>query len=168
MSLQSTSIWKWNFAATIRRGSYVAAVVAFFLIVALGHSQTIGTRTALSVATEAAKTTFTVTVKDPTGAPVSGGTVSFASNGLSLGSVVVQADGTATLTLDKAPTWARQVTAVYSGTDRYAASSSMSTKLQANDTTAPPDFSVAANPTSANINPGEFATFIITVTPEIG
>ena len=86
MSLQSTSsIWKWNFTTTIRRGSYLAAVFALFLVVVLGHSQTYATRTALSVAAEGAKTTLAVTVKDPTGAVVSDGTVSFVSNGLSLG-----------------------------------------------------------------------------------
>lgn len=169
MSLQSTSnIWKWNFTTTIRRGSYLAAVFALFLVVALGHSQTVSTRTALSVATEAAKTTLTVTVKDSAGAAVSDGTVSFVSNGLSLGSAFVKEDGTAALTLDKIPAATRQITAVYSGTERYAASSSASAQFQANDTTAPPDFAVAANPTSVSLNPGDFATFIITVTPENG
>ncbi len=169
MSLQSSSsIWKWNFTTTIRRGSYLAAVFALFLVVALGHSQTTATRTALSVATEGAKTTLTVTVKDPTGAAVSDGTVSFVSNGLSLGSAFVKEDGTATLTLDKIPAATRQIIAVYSGSERYAASSSASAQFQANDTTAPPDFTVAANPTSASLNPGDFATFIITVTPENG
>ena len=169
MSLQSTSsIWKWNFTTTIRRGSYLAAVFALFLVVAPGHSQTVSTRTALSVATEAAKTTLTVTVKDPTGAAVSDGTVSFVSNGLSLGSAFVQADGTATLTLDKVTASARQITAVYSGSERYAASSSASAQLQADATSGPPDFTVAANPTSASLNPGDFGTFIVTVTPVNG
>jgi len=133
-----------------------------------GHSQTTGTRTALSVATDAGKTTLTVTVKDPTGVAVSDGTVSFMSNGLSLGSVFVGEDGTASLALDKIPAAAKEITAVYSGSDRYAASASASAKLQPNATTAPPDFTVAANPTSASINPGQFATFILTITPENG
>ncbi|MGC1297418.1 MAG: Ig-like domain-containing protein [Alloacidobacterium sp.] len=168
MSLQSNSIWKWRFTAAIRRGSYLAAVLALFLVLPQGRSQTIGTRTALSVATEAAKTTLTVTVKDPTGAAVSDGTVSFVSNGLSLGSAIVGEDGTATLTLDKVPASAKQITAVYSGSERYVASASASTKLQADDTAGPPDFSVAANPTSLSLNPGDFGTVIITVTPENG
>ena len=174
MSLQSTSsIWKRNFTTTIRRGSYLAAVFALFLVVALGHSQTTAgqvkaTRTALSVGAEGAKTTLTVMVKDPTGAAVSDGTVSFVSNELSLGSAFVKADGTATLTLDKVPASAKQITAVYSGSERYAVSSSASAPLQANAASGPPDFSVAANPTSASLNPGDFGTFIITVTPENG
>jgi hypothetical protein len=170
MSLQSNSnIWKWKFTAAIRRGSYLAAVLALFLVLPQGHSQTVGTRTALTVAREAAKTTLTVTVKDPTGAAVSDGTVSFVvSNGLSLGSAIVGEDGTATLTLDKVPANATQITAVYSGSGRYAASASTSAKVQANDTTAPPDFSVAANPTSVSLNPGEYGTVILTITPENG
>lgn len=140
----------------------------FFLQLLPGFGQTLGTRTALSVSTEAAKTTLTVTVKDPTGAAVSGGTISFMSNGLSLGSAVVQENGAATLTLDKVPAFAKQITAVYSGNGHYAASASASAQLQANDTTAPPDFSVAANPTSLTLTPGQFGTVIISVTPENG
>ena len=169
MSLQSNSnIWKWKFTATIRRGAHLAAVLALFLVVSQGLSQTFGTCTSLSVATEAARTTLTVTVKDPTGAAVSDGTVSFISNGLSLGSAIVGENGTATLTLDKVPASAKQITAVYSGSEHYAGSTSASVKFQANDTTAPPDFSVAANPTSLNLNPGDFGTVIVTVTPENG
>jgi Bacterial Ig-like domain (group 3) len=169
MSLQSTSsIWKWNFTATIKRGPYMAAVFALFLVVAQGFGQTIGTRTALSIAKEASKTTLSVTVKDPAGNPVADGTVSFLSNGLSLGSAMVRQNGTATLTLDKVPAFAKQVTAVYSGTAQYAGSPSANLQFQANDTTAPPDFSIAANPTSLSLNPGDYGTVIITVTPENG
>jgi hypothetical protein len=169
MSLQSTSnIWKWNFTPTIRHGSFWAAVLALFLVASQGFSQTVGTRTALSVTAEAAKTTLAVTVKDPTGAAVSGGTVSFVSNGLSLGSAFVGDDGSAALTLDKIPASTKQITAVYLGSGRYAASTSASANLQANNTTGPPDFSVAANPTSMTLTPGEFGTVILTVTPENG
>src|SRR5215467_12752144 len=137
MSLQSSSnIWKWNFTATIRRGSYLAAFFALFLAVLQGQSQTIGTRTTLSVATEAAKSTLNVTVKDPTGAPISDGTVSFVSNGQSLGSTFVE-NGSAALTLDKLPANASQIVAVYSGSEQHAGSTSPSVKVQANDTSAP-------------------------------
>lgn len=167
MSLQSTSIiWKWNFAAAVRRGPYLAAILAL-LLVSSGFAQTIGTRTALAVKADGAKTTLSVTVKDPTGAPANDGTISFLSNGLSLGSAIVQEDGTAALTLDKVPASARQITAVYSGSERYAASTS-STAFQANTTTAPPDFSVAANVSTLNLTAGQFGTVILTVTPENG
>ncbi|HSY71969.1 MAG TPA: Ig-like domain repeat protein [Alloacidobacterium sp.] len=167
MSLQSnSSIWK--FTTAVRHGSYLAAVLALLLVLPQGHSQTVGTRTALSVATEAAKTSLTVTVKDPTGAPVSDGSVSFLSGKLSLGSAFVQADGTATLILDKVPANTKQITAVYSGSDRYAASASAA--VQANATVAPPlpDFAVAASPSSLSLTTGQSGTSIITVTPENG
>ena len=167
MSLQSNSnIWKRQFTATIQRGSYCAAVLAFFLVASLGRSQSVGTRTALTVATDAGKTTLGVTVKEPTGAAVSDGTVSFLSNGLSLGSAFVGENGIATLTLGKLPASAKQITAVYSGSDRHAGSSSVNVMVQANATAGPPDFSVAANPTSLNLNAGDFGTIIVTVTPE--
>jgi hypothetical protein len=169
MSLQSnSSIWKWKFTTAVRHGSYLAAVLALLLVLPQGHSQAVGTRTALSVATEAGKTKLTVAVKDPTGVTVSDGTISFVSGGVSLGSAFVQEDGTATLILDKVPANTKQITAVYSGSDRFAASTSASAAVQANATTAPADFSVAANPTSLNLTPGQYGTSIITVAPENG
>ncbi len=169
MSLQSnSSIWKWKFTTAVRHGSYLAPVLALLLVLPQGHSQTVGTRTSLSVATEGAATRLTVTVKDPTGATVSDGTVSFVSGGVSLGSAFVQGDGTATLTLEKVPANAKQITAVYSGDNSYAASASASVAVQAAATTALPDFSVAANPTSLNLTPGQYGTSIITIAPENG
>ena len=169
MSLQSnSSIWKWKFTTAVRHGSYLAPVLALLLVLPQGHGQTLGTRTSLSVAKEGAATKLTVTVKDPTGATVSDGTVSFVSGGVSLGSAFVQEDGTATLTLDKVPANAKQITAVYSGDNSYAASASASVAVQAAATTALPDFSVAANPTSLNLTAGQYGTSIITVAPENG
>jgi hypothetical protein len=170
MSLQSnSSIWKWKFTTAVRHGSYLAPVLALLLVLPQGHSQTLGTRTSLSVAKEGAATKLTVTVKDPTGATVSDGTVSFVSGGVSLGSAFVQEDGTATLTLDKVPANAKQITAVYSGNNSYAASASAGVAVEATAaTTALPDFSVAANPTSLNLTAGQYGTSIITVAPENG
>jgi hypothetical protein len=107
-------------------------------------------------------------VKDPTGAAVSDGTVSLVSSGLSLGSAFVNENGTATLTLDKLPASTKQITAVYSGSERYAASASANTAVQANATTGPPDFSIGANPASLTLNPGDYGTSIFTVTSENG
>jgi Bacterial Ig-like domain (group 3) len=169
MSLQSnTSIWKWNITTAARHGLYYAAVLALLLVLPQGHSQTTGTRTTLAVSHESAATAFTVTVKDPTGAAVSGGTVSLMDGGQSLGSAFVNPDGTATVTVDKLPANAKQISAVYSGTQQYAASASASMNVQANDTTAPPDFSISASPSSLTLNPGAFGTSILTVTSENG
>lgn len=166
MSLQSnTSIWKWNVTTAIRYGLYSVAVFALLLVLPRGYSQTTGTRTALAVARSAETTTFTVTVKDPSGAPVSSGTVSLVSGGSSLGSAFVNEDGTATLALDKLPASAKQITAVYSGSDRFAASASAAVQAEATPA-APPDFSITANPASLTLNAGDFGTSIITVTSE--
>jgi hypothetical protein len=169
MSLQSnTSIWKWKFTTTVRHGLYFAAVIALLLVLPQGYSQAVSTRTTLAVAHETAATTFTVTVKDPTGARVSDGTISLVSGGLSLGSAFVDANGEATLTLDKLPANAKQITAVYSGSERYAASSSASAAVTANATSGPADFSIAANPSTLTLNPGDYGTSILTVMAENG
>jgi hypothetical protein len=166
MSLQSTSnIWKWNLTTTIKRGASLATFFALFLLTPQIHSQIVGTRTSLSVASDAGRTTLNVTVKDPTGAPVSDGTVSFVSNGQSLGSAFVEENGTATLAVDKLPTNAKQITAVYSGSERHAGSASANVTLQANATSGPPDFSITANQTSLNLTAGEYGTVILTITP---
>jgi uncharacterized membrane protein len=166
MSLQlRISIGKWKFTTAVRQVAYWAAVLTLLLVLPQGHSQTVGTRTSLSVAKDEAKTTLTVTVKDPTGAAVSNGAVSFVSGGQSLGSAFVDENGKATLTLDQVPANAKQITAVYSGNEHYAASASASASIQADASTGLPDFSISASPTSLSLSPGDYGTSIITVTP---
>ncbi|WP_158748599.1 Ig-like domain-containing protein [Acidobacterium sp. S8] len=167
MSLQSNRNISKKFITAIRQGSYLAAVLALLLVLPQGYGQTVGTRTALRVSSTDGKTTLSVTVKNPSGEAVTDGSVSFMSGGVSLGSAFVE-NGAATLTLDKLPANTKQITAVYLGSDQYAASASGSEQVQANATTAPPDFSIAANPTSLSLNAGEYGTSILTVTPENG
>jgi hypothetical protein len=143
----------------------IAFLLALLLVLPQAYGQTVSTRTSLSVAKEDGKTTLSVTVKDPFGAVVSGGTVTFQSGNTSLGSAFVKEDGTATLTLDSLPAGVKQITAVYSGNGNHAASASASANVQAEDTTSLPDFSISASPTSLSLNPGGYGTVIITVTP---
>jgi hypothetical protein len=143
----------------------IAFVLAFLLVLPQGHGQTASTRTSLSIAKDGAKTTLSVTVKDPFGAAVSGGTVTFQNGNTSLGSAFVKEDGTATLTVDLLPAGTKQITAVYSGTDNHAASASTSANVQSEDTTSLPDFSISANPTSLSLNPGDYGAVILTITP---
>jgi hypothetical protein len=171
MSLQSnTSIWTWKATLTIRQSLYFAAVLALLLVLPCSYGQaTAGTRTTLAVSHEGTGTTFTVTVKDPTGTAVTDGTVSLMTGGASLGSAIVNGDGTATLTVDKLPANTKQVTAVYSGSEHYAASSSASAAIQADATTpAPPDFSITANPASLTMKAGQYGTSILTIASENG
>jgi hypothetical protein len=143
-------------------------VLALLLVLPQGHSQTIGTRTSLSVTKDGTKTTLTVTVKDPTGAAVTDGTVSFMSGNTSLGSAFVNQNGTATLTLDSLSASATQITAVYSGSVSHAASASATANVQAESSSGLPDFAISANPTSLSLNPGDYGTVILTVTPQNG
>jgi hypothetical protein len=140
-------------------------VLALLLVLPQGHSQTVATRTSLSVAKDGAKTTLYVTVKDATGTAVSGGTVSFLSGNTSLGSAFVSEGGTATLTLDSLPANTKKITAVYAGDGSHAASASGSASVQAEDTGTLPDFSVSASPTSLSLNPGDYGTVVLTITP---
>lgn len=153
-----------KFTTTVRQGTHVVLTLSLLLVLPQAYSQSIGTRTSLSVTKGDAKTTLAVTVKDPTGAAVSEGTVSFISGGQSVGSAFANENGTATLTLDRVPP-TNQITAVYSGSERYAASASASASLQADATSGLPDFSISANPTSLNVTAGGFGTSVITVTP---
>jgi len=165
MSLQSnTSIRNWSSTKAVRYGLYFAAVLAILLVLPQGFGlAATGTRTSVSVAHEAAGTTFTVTVKDPAGNAVTDGTVSLMTGGQSLGSAFVNAEGAATLTLDKVPANAKQLTAVYSGSTRFAASTSAN--IAAPEDTAPPtpDFSVTANPSAMTLNAGQFGSSVLTV-----
>src|SRR5271168_1438659 len=81
------------------------------------------TRTHVSVASETRGTTFTAKVGDIAGNPANSGSVSFETARGSLGSAFVE-NGAAELTVDKLPQGIRTVTAAYSGSEGYAASSS--------------------------------------------
>jgi len=158
MSLQSRNIFR-KFPAAM------FALLALVLVLPHGHGQTIATRTSLSVAKDGGKTTLSVKVQDPTGSAVSGGTVSFVSGTTSLGSVFLKEDGTADLTVDAPPASVKQITAVYSGDSSHAASASAGANLHAEDTGTLPDFSITASPTSLSLNPGDYGTVVLTITP---
>jgi hypothetical protein len=108
-------------------------------------------------------TVFTAKVADVSGNPVSGGTVSFEVPQGSLGSAVVE-NGVATLDVNTLPPKTTSVTAVYHGASSYSSSQS-SIKPYADDASTLPDFSVTATPTSLSLNPGDFGTVAITITP---
>jgi hypothetical protein len=149
--------------AASKAAGYLLAV--WMLGAGLGAWAQVATRTHVSVASEARGTTFTVKVGDIAGTPASGGTVSFETAKGSLGSAFVK-DGAAELTVDKLPQGIRTVTAAYSGSEGYAASSS---RMSMNaDTGTLPDFALTASPTAASVSPGDFANITVTVTPENG
>jgi len=125
------------------------------------------TRTQVSSALESQgntpKTLFTARVSDVSGHPVSSGTVSFETAKGSIGSAVVE-NGTATLHVDNLPPATSSVTAVYHG-DASFASSSAAVTAQPNASSTLPDFSVTATPSSLTLNPGDYGTIVISITP---
>ena len=131
----------------------------------LGAWAQVATRTHVSMAPEARGTTFTAKVGDIAGNPANSGTVSFETAKGSLGSAFVE-NGAATLTVDKLPQGTRTVTATYSGSDGFAASSS-GLSISADAGTLP-DFALTGSPTTVSVSPGDFANITVTVTPENG
>ena len=131
----------------------------------------VATRTEVSAATQqngpGTQANLSVQVTDATGKPVTQGTVSFLSGRTSLGSALVNANGTAKLTVDKLPQGTQKVSAVYEGGTLYASSTSAAAQVQA-EATGVPDFALTANPTSLSVTAGQYATYLVTVTPENG
>lgn len=148
-----------------------AALLISLSQVAAARAQ-VATRTEISAATEqngpGTQADFSVQVTDATGKPVTAGTVSFFSGHASLGSAVVDANGTAKLTVGKLPQTTRNVSAVYQdGGAQYAASTSPAVEVKPN-ATGVPDFGLTANVASQTVSAGQYATYLITVTPENG
>jgi hypothetical protein len=120
-------------------------------------------------------------VTDTTGRPLSAedgaGTVSFHTGSVSLGSAIVDQDGTATLTVPSLPAGSDgsklQVYAVYhpaanaQGAARAAVSVSSAEQLEAN-ATGLPDFTLAVSSSSLTVTDGQYVTTLVTITPTNG
>ena len=151
-----------------RTGIKGAGLALAALMISTGGSAwaQVATRTQLSALHEglnsASQTVFTAKVADVSGNAVSSGTVSFETAKGSIGSAVVE-NGSATLRVDNLPPATTNVTAVYHGNDSYSSSTAQAT-AQA-DTSSLPDFSITAAPTSLTLNPGDFGTVVLTITP---
>ena len=139
-------------------------VLAVLTMAAVASAQ-VATRTHLAVSSEGRQATLTAKVADVAGNPASDGTVSFETAKGSVGSAFVE-NGSATLQLDKLPKDTRTVTAVYSGSEGYAASAASASADP--DASTLPDFDLTASPTTLNLSPGQFGTVLVTVTPQNG
>jgi hypothetical protein len=84
-----------------------------------------------------------------------------------LGSVPLNADGTATLTSTDLLDGEHSLHALYSGDATHAASASAANTVQA-EATGTPGFTLAANPSSATVAAGGTATSVLTLTPSNG
>lgn len=134
-----------------------------FLFSASGFAQAqVATHTNLASSTGVHGVTFTATVSDIAGNPATSGTVSFVNaQGGSLGSAFVK-DGQASLTVDQQVTG--RVYADYSGSTGFRASNTEAS-VSSDATSAVPDFTITASPSSASVTPGQFATYALTITP---
>ena len=147
------------------RAAKAAGILLAIWTVAFAAGAQLATRTHLAVAPAQKGVTLTATVADVAGNPAQGGTVSFETAEGSVGSAVVE-NGIATLTVDKLPQGTQSVTAAYSGSTGSAASAaSAEASAQAGSL---PDFALTANPTSASVTAGQYASITMTVTPENG
>ena len=145
--------------STLRKAAGLAIAFSF-----LGIAQAqVVTHLQLSSQTGEHGTAYTVNVSDATGSPASGGTVTLENRqGASFGSAFVE-NGKATLKLDQNP--AGPLYAVYSGATGFRPSTAVAQVSSNTTTTAEPDFTISANPSSLTVNPGEYGTIVLTVTP---
>jgi hypothetical protein len=150
----------------------VAAAVLALASAAFGQSHSaVATTTSLAAADIASgKTTFTAQVSPAPQSADDRGSVTFLetdSNGShSLGSAFVGADGSATLTVSSLPAGARTVSAVYSGAESLAASSSSEADVTAQ--AAAPDFALTATPTTLNLDAGAPGSVAVSIAPTPG
>jgi hypothetical protein len=132
-----------------------------FSILGMAQAQ-VATHTQLASSSADHGVTFTANVADSVGNPATDGVVTFENaQGKSLGSAFVN-NGQATLTLDQQASGG--VYAVYSGSQSFRASTAHA-QLSSDATSALPDFSVTANPTSLSLSPGQYGTVVVTITP---
>jgi hypothetical protein len=127
------------------------------------------TRLSIDTDNQGARTRATfavhVSAEDRSTAPT--GTVSVMLGSASIGSASLNADGEATVTADALPRGNDPVRAVYNGDAHFAASASATTNVQS-QASGVPDFTLTADPSTASVSPGEYATVKISVTPENG
>jgi hypothetical protein len=176
-SRSTLSSSRWSF-----RALPVAAAVLALASAAFGQSPapvaTTTTLTAAPATGTSGKTTFTVHIAPaPSSAPARGsvssdsGSVTFEDTGSdgqvhSLGSAFVGADGSATLTVSDLPAGAHAVSAVYSGNQTSAASTSAPAGVTAQ--AVAPGFSLTAAPATLNLDAGAQGSVAVTIAPVNG
>lgn len=148
--------------STLRSAAGLAIAFSFL---GIAHAQ-VATHLQLSSQSGERGTTYTVAVSDIAGNPATGGTVTLENRqGASFGSAIVR-NGQATLKLDQNPSG--QLYAAYSGNADFR-SSTATAQVTSNATAGTePDFTISASPGSVTVNPGQYATIVLTITPQNG
>ncbi len=142
----------------------LSLIVGLASLAGLAQAQ-VATHTELKQAASQRGVTFTAKVSDAAGSPATDGVVSLVNaKGQSLGSAFVK-NGEATIEVGQQTSG--RVYADYSGSQSFRASVAEAQPLDTGTSTLP-DFTVTANPTSATVSPGEFATVVLTITPQNG
>jgi hypothetical protein len=135
----------------------------------LDSTQTITTTTTLTAnptqASQGTEVTLTAIVAPATGATLPTGTVAFYSGSTSLGTVTLS-NGQAVFPTTNLPTGTDSLTATFTGSSNYAASTSAVISVIV--TASQPDFSMAASPAALTVTGGQTATTTLTVTPSNG
>lgn len=140
--------------------SRLAGLAIIFSFLGLAQAQVV-THTQLSSAVGDRGVTITANVSDSAGNPATDGLITLKNaHGASLGSAFVN-DGQAAITLDQQTSG--RVYAVYSGSQGFRSSTAQA-QVSADASTLP-DFTITASPTSASVNPGQYATVVLTITP---
>jgi hypothetical protein len=142
----------------------LSLIVGLAGLAGLAQAQ-VATHTELTQAASQRGVTFTAMVSDAAGNPATDGVVSLVNaQGQSLGSAFVK-NGEATIEVGQQPSG--RLYADYSGSQSFRASVAEAQPLDTGTSTLP-DFTITANPTSATVSPGEFATVVLTITPQNG
>jgi hypothetical protein len=174
LDLQSASCRTLSSSRRSVRALSFAAVV-FAVAAALQPASASATvSTAATLTTEAAPGGKTILTAHISPAPATGettGTVTFldrnsAGQEQSLGSAVVSADGSASLTVSSLAAGTHEVHAAYSASALGASVTSAAAEVIAQATT--PDFSLTAVPTTLNLNAGAQGTVTVSITPSGG
>lgn len=151
---------------SLRHGIVRLAGLALVIGGVFGTAQAqVATHTQLSSVQNDHGVTFTAKVGDIAGNPAGDGVVTLRNAaGASLGSGFVK-NGQATIDVGQ-PTNG-QVYADYSGSAGYRASVGQA-QVTSETTGTEPDFTISASPTSLSLNPGQYGTTVLTVTPVNG
>lgn len=148
---------------SLRQGMIRLAGLAFVFGSVFGLAQAqVATHTQLSSVQNDHRVTFTAKVSDIDGNPATDGVVTLENaKGQSLGSGFVK-NGQATIDVGQQPSG--PIYADYSGAAGFRASIGQG-QVSSETSSAEPDFTITANPTSVSLSPGQFGTVVLTVTP---
>ena len=92
------------------------------------------------------------------------GSVTIYLGSTAVGTVTLNASATASIAISTIPAGLNAITATYTGDTNFNGSFSAAAAIMIGT----PDFAIGSAPTSASINAGQSATFVITVSPQFG